>query len=173
MKPRATIMALWAGLALTLVAVVLAPEAKQDAVLLAERPRVAAVARTDAASGAVAGARVLAIRPRGGDEALASAGFAPQQWTPPSPKPKAAAAMQAASPPPPPMAPPLPFRVLGRYVEQEQVAVFLQHNDQNLVVRVGDTIAGDYKVERLEGATLTLRYLPLDQAQTLDVGAAP
>jgi hypothetical protein len=171
MKLRTTIVAFWAVLALTLTAVVLAPEAKQDAVLLAERPRVAAAARTDAVPSAAGSARVLAIRPRGGDEALASAGFAPQQWTPPSPK--AAAATQAPPPPPPPMAPPLPFRVLGRYVEQEQVAIFLQHNEQNLVVRVGDTIAGDYKVERLEGATLTLRYLPLDQAQTLDVGAAP
>jgi hypothetical protein len=43
-------------------------------------------------------------------------------------------------------------------------------NDQNLAVRVGDTIAEQYRVERLEGQTLTLRYLPLDVLQTLDVG---
>jgi hypothetical protein len=61
---------------------------------------------------------------------------------------------------------------MGRYVEDGQVLVFLQHNDSNLVVRVGDTIAEHYKVESLDGGTLTLRYLPLDQQQTIDVGSA-
>lgn len=72
---------------------------------------------------------------------------------------------------PPPQAPLLPFNVLGKYVDTNGAVIFLQHNDQNLVVRVGDTIADQYKVESLTGSTLTLRYLPLNQLQTLAVGS--
>lgn len=72
----------------------------------------------------------------------------------------------------PPQAPPLPFRVLGRYDEAGQVVVFLQHQEQNLAVRPGDTLLNGYKVESITGSTLTLRYLPLNQVQTLEVGGS-
>ncbi len=73
-------------------------------------------------------------------------------------------------PPLPPPPPPLPFRALGRYVDGTVEAVFLQYQEKNLVARVGDTLAGQYMVEALEGNTLRLRYLPFDQVQTMDVG---
>lgn len=157
-----------AFLVLAVVAASFAPDAKRDEVLLAERPR-AVSSRTEPAGGA-SGRRVLAIRPRDTDATAPAGLFTPQQWTPP-PKSKAVAvAIESPPAPPPPVAPPLPFRVLGRYAQDGQPAVFLQYNEQNLVVRVGDTIADHYKAERLEGSTLTLRYLPLDLPQTLDVG---
>jgi hypothetical protein len=64
--------------------------------------------------------------------------------------------------------PPLPFIVLGRYLEAGQEVFFLQHSNQNLVVRIGDTLINQYKVESIRGATLYLRYLPLNTMQTLD-----
>lgn len=68
-------------------------------------------------------------------------------------------------------APPvLPFVVLGRYIEAGHEVIFLQHNNQNLVVRVGDTLLEQYKVESLQGTTLNLRYLPLNLAQSLEIG---
>ena len=73
--------------------------------------------------------------------------------------------------PPPPQAPPLPFKVLGRYVEDGRTKIFLQHNNENMVVQVGDSIADLYHVENLNGGVLTLLYVPLKQEQTLDVGA--
>lgn len=158
-------------LGVTLVAAYFAPEAGPGEVLLAERPR-AGPLRAEPTAAREPGARVLAIRPRGGEEAIAAGAFAPRQWvTPQSPRAKTPVAEPA--PATLPVAPALPFRVLGRYQEDNQWAVFLQHIDQNLVVRVGDTVGGQYKVERLEGSTLTLRYLPLNQTQQLDVGAAP
>ena len=64
--------------------------------------------------------------------------------------------------------PPLPFIVLGRYLEGGQEIFFLQHNNQNLVARIGDTLINQYKVESIRGATLNLRYLPLNSIQSLD-----
>ena len=79
--------------------------------------------------------------------------------------------VQSATPPAPePQAPPLPFRVLGRYVEDGETVVFLAHNDRNLAVRVGDTIAEHYRVEGMQRGVLNLVYLPLNQTQTLEVG---
>lgn len=171
MKAPRSRRALAVLLGMTLVAAYFAPATKRDEVLLAERPR-AVPLRAEPATARETGVRVLAIQPRAADQTIAAGVFAPRQWALPlNPLPKNLVAEPA--PAPPPVAPALPFRVMGRYQEDNQGAVFLQHNDQNLVVRVGDTIAGQYKAERLEGSTLTLRYLPLDQTQQLDVGAAP
>lgn len=82
------------------------------------------------------------------------------------------AAASAPLPTPVQSAPPLPFRVLGRYSDGGDTGVFLQFNSQNLVARVGDTLVDQYKVEALSATTLTLRYLPLNETQTLDLGAA-
>ncbi|NHZ99840.1 hypothetical protein [Massilia sp. CCM 8734] len=113
---------------------------------------------------------VLAIRARDGDDdddddaglfvgaaRPAEAATAP----PPAPAPLAEPAAQL---------PPLPFRVLGTHEQAGKTVVFLQQNEFNHVVRVGDTIGDTYKVESLEGSTLTLRYLPMNQTQTLDLG---
>jgi hypothetical protein len=117
---------------------------------------------------------VMRIRPRdGSDTADASTWFpaprpVPVKLAAPPPAPPSAPPI----PPPPPQAPPLPFKALGQYTDGGQVGVFLQYRDQNLVARVGDTLAEQYKVESLADGVLTLRYLPLNQTQTLEVGAA-
>lgn len=71
-----------------------------------------------------------------------------------------------------PLAPPLPFRFLGRYEEDGKTVFFLLYNDQNLVVRVGDIIDDQYKIENIVDSTLNVRYLPLNQTQMLDVGGS-
>lgn len=190
MSPRGSRWVLGAVLAATLVAAWLAPSSPDDGVALSERAKsvrapaadAAGPARSPAARGSVQGAtpspaEVLSIRGRepGGDDDEEARLFAATQWTPPpQPAPAAASAplqaVPALPPPPPAQAPPLPFRVLGRYEEGGRAVVFLQYNDQNLVVRVGDTLAEQYKVEGLSGTALTLRYLPLNQLQSLDIG---
>ena len=67
-------------------------------------------------------------------------------------------------------APATPFRVLGRYADARRNVVFLEQQDKNIVVEVGDTIEGQYKVEGISSTTLTLRYLPMDQVQTIPLG---
>lgn len=177
-RKRRLPIVLAALLLVTLIAAYLAPPA-QTATL----PPVARVIKPDTrvaetpSSGAMDGNRmtiVLKVKDRNvGEEEMAPTGLfavpAPPPPPAPPPEPKKKTPVLA---PPPPQAPPLPFQVLGRYVEDGKTAVFLRHHDRNLVVRVGDTLAGQYKVESLDGNLLTLRYLPLDQMQTLLIGAA-
>ena len=73
----------------------------------------------------------------------------------------------------PPSAPPLPFTVIGSMQEAGQRTIFLQHSGDSLVVRAGDTLLDQYTVEKIEGSTMVLRYLPLNQLQTLEVGREP
>lgn len=116
--------------------------------------------------------QVLVMRDRSGDAADETDGpFAARWWVAaPMPPTPAKAPPAEVGPPVPPPAPPLPFKVLGRYEEDGQDVIFLQHNEFNLVVRSGDVIATTYKVESIKGAQMTLRYLPTNQAQTLDIG---
>jgi len=165
-------------LVLTLGAAYFAPSPQPDASLqLSERTlkNLTQVAASATRSGGSSSIEVLAIRTRDAGHASDAQGvFNSRQWVKPesaaSTVQKAASVVMAA--PAPAQAPPLPFKVLGRYWEDGQELVFLQHNEQNLVVRVGDTIGSVYKVESLEGNTLTLRYTPLNQTQTMTVGAA-
>ena len=73
-------------------------------------------------------------------------------------------------PPPPPQAPPLPFRVLGRYTDQKGGYVLLTNDQRGIAVRIGDVIDGVYEVRAIEGSSMTLIYLPLRQVQMLDIG---
>jgi len=167
------------GLALsaTLLAAYFAPPQAGEAVVLSERALASAVPAAKTAlpsvrETAAQGTEVLSIKsrdvdPKNDDETsffvsrshAASAAKAVQPVAAPAPEQPVVA-----------QAPPLPFRVLGRFADGDVTGVFLQLNDQNLVVRVGDTIAEHYKVESLNGSTLSLRYGPLNQVQTLEVG---
>lgn len=73
--------------------------------------------------------------------------------------------------PEPPRAPPLPFRFFGRLVEDGRTVVFLDRQDEIYAAKVGDTIAGAYRVEEINGTEVVLTYLPLNQRQTLPIGA--
>lgn len=97
--------------------------------------------------------------------------FQTVRWAPEAPsEKKAVASVESPSEPPPPSAPPLPFKMLGRYVEDDTEIVFLQYKDQSVAVQVGDLIDDLYRVENLVDGVLTLRYVPLGEKQTLAVG---
>jgi hypothetical protein len=72
---------------------------------------------------------------------------------------------------PAPVAPPLPFKALGWYREGERRGAFVQYQGSNLVVHVGDKVGNDYVFESWTDRSLSVRYLPLNQLQTLEVGA--
>ncbi len=74
-------------------------------------------------------------------------------------------------PPPPPQAPPLPFTYMGKMIEDGRVTVFLVRGDRNFIARVGDTIEGLYRVERVDDRAILFTYLPLNQGQELSLGA--
>jgi len=165
------------GLALvaTLAAAYFSPDPAADGgVMLAERPardtvQVPAPVRPAGKGGAAA--EVLEIRARDGDaDDRAEALFAPGAWQVDAPVAKAEPVAPVIQGPAAPQVPPLPFRAIGRYEEDGTTVFFLQHNERGIVVRVGDTIAEQYKVESVQGNLLTLTHLPTNQTQTLDVG---
>jgi hypothetical protein len=164
-------------LGVTLIAAALAawrlqPSA-QDPVVDLGRDRSSVVRRADSnvATGSTQVTTVLPVKPRDRIDNEAATLFAEPAWAQAPPPPTAVAVL---APPTPTVAaaPPLPFRLLGRYSDGVTPAVFLQFNDQNLVVKVGDIVTDLYKVESLDDNNLTLLHLPTQQRQTLSLGAA-
>jgi len=85
-----------------------------------------------------------------------------------------------AEPPPPaaptpeavakPGAPPLPFQYQGLLRRDGQLVVFLTDGASLLIAREGETLSGQYRVDRVTERQIVLQYLPLDERQTLDFG---
>lgn len=89
----------------------------------------------------------------------------------PAPAPVAPA---VAAPPPAPRAPPLPFRYLGRLIDGDRTSAFVASGSQSLSLKAGDVIDNHhYRVERIADDALEFVYLPLDERQTLTLGARP
>lgn len=74
-------------------------------------------------------------------------------------------------PPPKPVAPPLPFKYLGKLSEDGQIRVFLNHQGKYLIARTGDVIDGIYRVEEIAGSQMTFFYQPLKERQVLLIGS--
>ncbi|WP_175874568.1 hypothetical protein [Burkholderia sp. BCC0397] len=86
--------------------------------------------------------------------------FAVTSWTPPPP---------ISSVEEKPTAPPLPFTYLGKELEGDQWRVFLAKGDEVLIVKANDVIRDTYRVESITPPTATIRYLPLNEAQQLNI----
>lgn len=92
---------------------------------------------------------------------------APPRPPPPPPEPPPAA-------PPPPQAPPLPFKYIGQLQESaERTVWYLLQGERLVVAATGEVVDAVYRIEGAQAGQLRLRYLPLDQGQTLTIGAAP
>jgi hypothetical protein len=169
MKPRTVLLG--AALLATVLAAYRAPPPQAEVVSPVTRQAVRTASETGVGvhKQGVGIAEVLRIRPRDGEADNLSSAFAAPSWVD-RPAPPAPAVIASAYVPPPPTAPPLPFKVLGMYLDDGRQAVFLQFNDQNLVVREGDTIVNLYKVESLDDKVLKLVHLPTNQQQTINVG---
>lgn len=64
-------------------------------------------------------------------------------------------------------APQLPFKFLGTYIENDRQVVFLQHENQNMALQVGEIVLEKYRLEAIEANILTFTYLPMEIKQTL------
>lgn len=89
--------------------------------------------------------------------------FKAKSWYVPPPPPK-------PEPPPPPAPPPLPFRYMGKLLEEGKLTVFITNQDRNYAVKAGDTIEGSYRVDRIDPQQVLFTYLPLNMQQTLVIG---
>jgi hypothetical protein len=73
---------------------------------------------------------------------------------------------QQAAAPARPEAPPLPFRYLGKLIEDGKLSVFLANGEESLAVTAGARI-GDYRVDKVTESEIQFTYLPLKTKQSL------
>jgi hypothetical protein len=122
-----------------------------------------------ARSGREANTDILELHSRTADSASLKALFAAAAFVPPPPRP-AKAAPVVLPPPPPPTAPPLPFTFVGKRFDSGRWEVFVNRGEQTLIVRAGQTIDANYRVDSIQPPRMVLTYLPLDEKQTLNIG---
>jgi hypothetical protein len=101
----------------------------------------------------------LALRAEHPDAKKGVDPFAPRSFSPP-------AGAAAPAKPEKPVAPPLPFRYLGRMIEDGKLNVFLAHGEESLSVRAGSRI-GEYRVDKVTDSEVVFTYLPLKTKQSL------
>lgn len=87
--------------------------------------------------------------------------FSRQSWIPPPPPAK----------PQPPSPPPLTFKYLGKVTEGDETQVFLALAERNYVVKVGENIDSQYRVDEVTDHAITLTYIPLNAKQVLSIGS--
>jgi hypothetical protein len=67
-------------------------------------------------------------------------------------------------PAPNPVSPPFPYRYVGRMTGIDGKTVTFVASDQELVqVRVGQTVAGGFRIDAIDQKQIALTYLPLDE----------
>ena len=66
-----------------------------------------------------------------------------------------------------PQAPPLPFRYVGRLLENGKQEALVMRGGVLHSISVGDEIDGEYRVDRISGSTISFTYLPLKTKQDL------
>jgi hypothetical protein len=71
----------------------------------------------------------------------------------------------------PQLAPPLPFRYVGRLVQNGKREALVLRGNRLYSIAEGDEIDGEYRVERITGATIHFTYLPGRVKQNLDLTA--
>lgn len=87
--------------------------------------------------------------------------FRAQSWAPPPP-PRSEA--EKNQPPPPP---PLQFKYLGKIIEGEETQIFLALAERNYVVKPGENINSQYRLDAVNDQAITVTYLPLNAKQIL------
>jgi hypothetical protein len=87
--------------------------------------------------------------------------FRQQSWAPPPPPP------DPDNPPPPPPPPPLQFKYLGKIIEGDEIRVFLALAERNYILKPGENINSQYRMDAVTDNSITFTYLPLNAKQAL------
>ena len=64
----------------------------------------------------------------------------------------------------------LPYTYFGQAVQDGQTVVFVTRQEQTFVLRVGDVIENQYRVEQVKPPDVVLTYLPLNERQVMKIG---
>jgi hypothetical protein len=70
---------------------------------------------------------------------------------------------------PKPEAPPMPFRYMGKVVDNGELEILLLRGDEHFVVRPGQKIDAEYRLDKATKSALTITYLPMKTRQTLEI----
>ena len=92
------------------------------------------------------------------DEGAKIDAFAPKNFSPAVPPQAGATGKREA--------PALPFRYIGKMVDNGRLAVFLQNGADSYTVTEGERV-GDYRVDKITEAEIRFTYLPMKTKQTL------
>ncbi|MBB2487007.1 hypothetical protein H5407_17395, partial [Mitsuaria sp. WAJ17] len=71
------------------------------------------------------------------------------------------------------VAPPLPFKALGRYEDERGPVALLLHFDQSLFARPGDKVAEAYLLEAIQDHMAVFLHVPTQTRQSLDISSSP
>lgn len=89
--------------------------------------------------------------------------FYAQSWDPPQPVQKVAVDL--------PKAPPLPYTYLGKQLDDGRWLVWLALGEEVRSVQAGQLLDGNYRIDEIAPPWLRLTYLPLKEAQSINIGA--
>ena len=82
-------------------------------------------------------------------------------------------AAQQASAPARPEAPELPFRYMGKVIEDGKLEILLLRGDEHFSVTAGQKIGDEYRLDKVTTSSLTFTYLPMKKKQTLEIIPTP
>jgi hypothetical protein len=85
----------------------------------------------------------------------------------------AAAPQQAAAAPATPQAPELPFRYMGKVIEDGKLEILLLRGDEHFSVAAGQKVGDEYRLDKVTASSLTFTYLPMKKKQTLEIIPTP
>ncbi len=86
-----------------------------------------------------------------------------QSWTPPPPKVVAKVEL--------PKAPPWPYVYFGQQLSQGEWWIYLTLGDEARAVKKGQILDTKYRIDKIEPPNLSVTYLPLNEVQTVTIGA--
>ena len=82
----------------------------------------------------------------------------------------AAASAAGSGAPAGPTVPPLPFRYVGKMIEDGKLSVFVARGDDSFTLQKGQKI-DDYRVDQVSESSVVFTYLPMKQKQELNIPA--
>lgn len=112
--------------------------------------------------------RWAALPPREGLGQPAGELFLPQAWMVEQPG-QAAAGAQA--PPAKAAAPAMPYRIVGKFVQDDAAHILLAKGDELFSVRQGDSLDEGYRVVAIKPDHVTLLYVPLGIREELPLAS--
>jgi hypothetical protein len=123
------------------------------------------VARVDTRLATLAGNDIdlskLEARAQANEEGAKTDAFAPRNFSPIVPAREQGAAKHVA--------PPLPFRYIGKMLDGDKLAIFLANGNDSFAVKAGERV-GDYRIDKVTDTEVVFTYLPLKTKQTLTLG---